>query len=304
MVKKRGLGKSLDALLAYTSSEANQTAIAATDDVIKHESLRKLPLEQIFRGKYQPRREMNPEALEDLANSIRTQGVIQPIIVRPRGVGNQYEIIAGERRWRASQQAGLTDIPAIVRNIPDEAAMAIALIENIQRESLNPIEEAAALQRLISEFGMTHQQVAEAVGKSRATVTNLLRLLTLPAQIIALLESGVIEMGHARALIALPEALQSQAIEAITEGGLSVRETEELVRGLQAGKTIAAVTPPAIKKSIDPDIKKLQDSLSKRLHMRVAIKCNAKGRGKLVIHYRNLDELDELIAQIQEQVVV
>jgi len=299
MVKKRGLGKSLDALLAYTGSDANQTTTdtpVGTTQTHNTDALRKLSVDQIQRGKYQPRRDMDQEALEDLANSIRSQGVIQPIIVRPNG--NRFEIIAGERRWRASQIAGLTEIPAIVRDIPDEAAMAIGLIENIQRENLNPIEESMALQRLLEEFGMTHQQVAEAVGKSRTTVTNLLRLLTLPDAVKNELERGVIEMGHARALVSLPEELQLQAITAIVSGGLSVRETEELVRRLQAGKP---VTPSAANRPMDPDIKRLQDSLSKQLHMRVAIKCNAKGRGKLIIHYRNLRELDELMAQFESE---
>lgn len=302
MVKKRGLGKSLDALLAYTSSEVNQTE-ASTNGIVVSDSLCQLPVEQIHRGKYQPRREMDPQALDDLANSIRTQGVIQPIIVRPRGIGNQFEIIAGERRWRAAQQAGLREIPAIVRDIPDEAAMAIALIENIQRQALNPIEEAAALQRLINEFGMTHHQVAEAVGKSRVTVTNLLRLLTLPDPIKGFLESGAIEMGHARALIALPEALQLQAIEIITARALNVRDTEQLVRRLQSNNN-AENAPNMARKAIDPDLQRLQDSLTKQLRMRVAIQCNAKGKGKLVVHYRNLRELDELLAQFQEDVVV
>lgn len=297
MVKKRGLGKSLNALLSYTSNEVTHSA-DTTETVTTQDSLRKLPIDQIQRGKYQPRREMNPDALEDLTNSIRSQGVIQPIIVRPKGTN--YEIIAGERRWRASQLAGLTEIPAIVRDIPDEAAMAIGLIENIQRENLNPIEESIALQRLIEEFGMTHQQVAEAVGKSRATVTNLLRLLTLPDTIKSLLERGAIEMGHARAILALPEALQLQACEMITARGMSVRETEQLVRKLQSTNNITPIT----RQSVDPDIQRLQDSLSKQLRMRVAIQCNAKGKGKLVIHYRNLRELDELMAQFQEEAAV
>jgi ParB family chromosome partitioning protein len=297
MVKKRGLGKSLDALLAYTGSDATNTT---TDAPIASDTLCRLPLEQIHRGKYQPRRDINPEALEDLTNSIRSQGIIQPIIVRPLGVNNQYEIIAGERRWRASQLAGLTDIPAIVRDIPDATAMAIGLIENIQRENLNPIEEAAALQRLLGEFGMTHQEVAEAIGKSRATVTNLLRLLTLPEAIKSLLEQGVIEMGHARAIVALPEALQLQAIEIITTRRLSVRDTEQLVRRLQNETN---TTPSNARKPLDPDIQKLQESLSKQLRMRVAIQCNAKGKGKLVIHYRNLRELDELMAQLREDMI-
>ncbi len=229
MVKKRGLGKSLDALLSYTSTEVQTSA--DTEDQIQ-DQLTQMQVEQIQRGKYQPRRDMDPQALEELANSIRSQGIIQPLIVRP--VGNKYEIIAGERRWRAAQLAGLTEVPVIVRHIPDEAAIAIALIENIQRENLNPIEEATALQRLINEFGMTHQQVADAVGKSRTSVTNLLRLLALPEEVKSMLERGLLEMGHARTLITLPESVQLEAAEMIVSRGLSVRETENLVRQLQA----------------------------------------------------------------------
>lgn len=289
MVKKRGLGKSLDALLAYTSSDMQSTSEA---EGRLEEKLSQLPINHVQRGKYQPRREMDPQALEDLANSIRSQGIIQPLIVRP--AGNKYEIIAGERRWRAAQLAGLETVPAIIRHIPDEAAIAIALIENIQRENLNPIEEAMALQRLIEEFGMTHQHVAEAVGKSRTSVTNLLRLLALPEDIKNMLERRLIEMGHARTLITLPESVQIEAAQIIIARGLSVRETENLVRRLQS---------PGVKtlqKFVDPDIAHLQDSLSRQLKLRVAISCNAKGKGKLVIHYRNLTELDNLLSQIQE----
>lgn len=289
MAKKRGLGKSLDALLAYTGTDAASTADAAaspTGDQLTHLSVTK-----IHRGKYQPRRDMDPALLEELASSIRTQGVIQPLIVRP--VGNQYEIIAGERRWRAAQLAGLTEVPVIIRDIPDEAAIAIALIENIQRENLNPIEESMALQRLIDEFEMTHQQVADAVGKSRAAVTNLLRLLSLPEEVRDLLERGRIEMGHARTLITLPEAVQLEAANLIVARGLSVRETEHLVRELQTEPV------PKAPKYVDPDIAHLQMSLAKHLKLKVAIQCNAKGRGKLVIHYRNLNELDTLVSQLQ-----
>lgn len=289
MVKKRGLGKSLDALLAYTSTET-QPSLDVEGQT--QEKLTELPVDQVQRGKYQPRREMDPQALEDLANSIRSQGIIQPLIVRP--VGSKFEIIAGERRWRAAQLAGLETVPVIIRAIPDEAAIAIALIENIQRENLNPIEEAAALQRLIEEFGMTHQHVAEAVGKSRTTVTNLLRLLALPEEVRLMLERGLIEMGHARALLTLPLAAQIEVGQVIVAKGLSVRETENVVRRLQDPAT------PGSKKPMDPDIVKLQDSLSRQFKMRVAISCNAKGKGKLVIHYRNLTELDNLLAQIQE----
>lgn len=290
MVKKRGLGKSLDALLAYKSSESQSTADAhdAGD-----EKLTRLSVDLIQRGKYQPRREMDSQALEELANSIRTQGIIQPLIVRP--LGDKFEIIAGERRWRAAQLAGLTDVPVIIRQIPDEAAIAMALIENIQRENLNPIEEAAALERLIQEFGMTHQQVAEAVGKSRTSVTNLLRLLALPDEVKNMLERGLLEMGHARTLITLPESAQLQAAELIISRGLSVRETETLVRQLQSPESNAAKT-----KYQDPDILQQQENLARQLKLRVAIHCNAKGRGKLVIHYRSLAELDGILAQFQD----
>lgn len=290
MVKKRGLGKSLDALLAYTSNTDSQTMDEFED--ASHQKLTQLPLESIQRGKYQPRREMDPEALENLASSIRTQGILQPLIVRP--VGNKYEIIAGERRFRAAGLAGLTEVPAIIRHIPDETAIAVALIENIQRENLNPIEEAIALDRLIKEFAMTHQDVAQAVGKSRASVTNLLRLLALPEEIKIMLERGQIEMGHARALITLPEIIQIEAATLIVARGISVREAENLVRRLQ--------TPPdqnTETASLDPDLLHLQETLSKQLKLRVAIQCNAKGKGKLVIHYRNLKELNGLLSQFQ-----
>lgn len=289
MVKKRGLGKSLDALLAYTGTDLSA---AETAEGSLPEKLAQLPVGMIQRGKYQPRREMDPASLEDLASSIRAQGIIQPLIVRP--VGNQYEIIAGERRWRAAQLAGLSEVPVIIRDIPDEAAIAIALIENIQRENLNPIEEATALQRLIDEFGMTHQQTADAVGKSRAAVTNLLRLLALPDEVKVMLAKGLLEMGHARTLITLPEAVQLEAASLIVARGLSVRDTETLVRQLQAGSIKHSPRP------IDPDVLRLQESLSKQLKLKVAIQCNAKGKGKVIIHYRNLTELDALLVQFQE----
>lgn len=293
MVKKRGLGKSLDALLAYASSEPQSTP--AEMDVATEEKLAQLSVDLIQRGKYQPRREMDSQALQELADSIRSQGIIQPLIVRP--VGHKYEIIAGERRWRAAQLAGLTAVPVIIRNIPDEAAIAMALIENIQRENLNPIEEAAALDRLIQEFGMTHQQVAEAVGKSRTSVTNLLRLLALPDEVKELLERGQLEMGHARTLITLPEAAQLEIAEMIVSRGLSVRETETLVRQLQQPKLVDANDP---EKPVNPDILRLQDNLANQLKLRVAISCNAKGRGKVVIHYRSLAELNGVLAQFQD----
>lgn len=291
MVKKRGLGKSLNALLAYKATPAETTENEVSTS---YEQLCDLPVDRIQRGKYQPRREMDAESLEELASSIRAQGIIQPLIVRP--FGDKYEIIAGERRWRAAQMAGMTDVPVIIRDIPDEAAVAIALIENIQRENLNPIEEAIALQRLLEEFEMTHQQVAEAVGKSRAAVSNLLRLLGLPQDIRNLLERGMIEMGHARTLITLPANLQLKAAEMIVARGLSVRETENLVKQLQAGDSKQPQKP------VDPDIVKLQENLTRQLKLKVAIQCNAKGKGKLVIHYRNLDELDRLLEQLDDNV--
>lgn len=287
MVKKRGLGKSLDALLVGS--------LVATEDESPSRSVEKLmhlPVDVIQRGKYQPRREMDPDALEDLANSIRAQGVIQPIVVRHL-LGGRYEIVAGERRWRAAQIAGLTEIPALIKDIPDEAAVAIALIENIQRESLNPVEEAIALQRLLEEFSMTHQQVAEAVGKSRTSVTNLLRLLTLADEVKTMLEHGDIEMGHARALLSLSEALQIDAAQTIINKGLSVRDTEELVRRLQLPRL------PEMPKSIDPDIRRLQDDLANRLGLSVGIQHNLKGKGKVVIKYTDLSELDAILEYFQ-----
>lgn len=294
MVKKRGLGKSLDALLAFTNSETNETV--DTEGNVSQEKLSNLSVDVIQRGKYQPRREMDPQALEDLANSIRTQGIIQPLIVRPI-TEDRFEIIAGERRWRAAKLAGLTEVPVIIRDIPDEAAVAIALIENIQRENLNPVEEAIALQRLIDEFGMTHQVVADTVGRSRAAVTNLLRLLSLPEEVRLMLERGQIEMGHARTLITLPAAAQLETAEIIIAQRLSVRETEELVRRLQM-----PATPKNTVKFSDPKIQQLQKTLSQHLKLRVAIQCNARGRGKLVIHYRNLSELDNLTSALSQEV--
>jgi ParB family chromosome partitioning protein len=286
MVRKRGLGKSLDALLVGSG------AVTENMEDGPREKLSMLPVDVIQRGKYQPRRDMDPESLEDLASSIRAQGVIQPIVVRHL-LGGRYEIVAGERRWRASQLAGLREIPAIIKDIPDDAAIAIALIENIQRESLNPIEEAMALQRLLEEFSMTHQEVANAVGKSRASVTNLLRLLSLAEEVRTLLENGDIEMGHARALLALPDISQMDAALMIVEKALSVRDTEELVRRLQLPNL------PAMPKSIDPDIRRLQQDLANKLKLMVAINCNPKGKGKVVIRYSNLEELDSILEYFQ-----
>lgn len=286
MVKKRGLGRSLDALLVGSS------AIEEENSPREKERLALVPVDQIQPGKFQPRREMDPEALDELASSIRAQGVIQPIVLR-QVLGGRYEIVAGERRWRAAQIAGLTEIPAVVRDIADETALAIGLIENIQRESLNPIEEAVALQRLLNEFGMTHQQVAEAVGKSRTAVTNGLRLLTLAEEVKTMLERGSLEMGHARALLSLTEDLQIDAAHNVVQKSLSVRETEELVRRLQMPNL------PQSSKPIDPDLRRLQQTISDRLNLPVVIQCSAKGKGNVTIRYKNLTELDELLAYLQ-----
>lgn len=301
MTKKRGLGRSLEALLTKPSSLLEDSTLVHSENDTKNETgpqgqrLAHLPLDQIQRGKYQPRRDMNPDSLQELAESIRAQGIIQPIVVRPLSGGDKYEIIAGERRWRASQLAGLTEIPVIIRDIPDEAAIAMALIENIQRESLNPIEEAFALQKLIDEFEMTHQQVAEAVGKSRTSITNSLRLLSLNDEVKTLLETGQLEMGHARALLGLPQPQQLEAAKIIINQGLSVRQTESLVRHLQAPPTSSA------KKSIDPDLKRLQDSLSNRLGVKVNIESHLSGKGKIILHYSNLIEFDRLLAKLPER---
>lgn len=296
MAKKRGLGRSLEALLTKPSSLLEESALLQNEhkgDTLPHgERLAYLSLDQIQRGKYQPRRDMNPDALQELAESIRAQGIIQPIVVRRLADSDKYEIIAGERRWRASQLAGLSEMPVLIRDIPDETAVAMALIENIQRESLNPIEEALALQKLIDEFEMTHQQIAEAVGKSRTSITNILRLLALNEEVKAMLEGGQLEMGHARALLSLPQALQVEAAKTIISQGLSARQAETLARQLQAPVS------KAVKKSIDPDLKRLQDSLSSRLGVRVNIESHLSGRGKIILHYSNLTEFDRLLAKL------
>ncbi|HVK99888.1 MAG TPA: ParB/RepB/Spo0J family partition protein [Dongiaceae bacterium] len=294
--KKKGLGRGLDALLASASLPKKEVPTDPTQPVPASETLdgelRHLPIEFLQRGRYQPRRDMDPQALEDLAASIKAQGVMQPIVVRPIG-GKQYEIIAGERRWRASQLAGLDKVPCVIRDVPDEAAIAMALIENIQREDLNPIEEAAALQRLQDEFELTHQQVADAVGKSRTTVTNLLRLMSLSAEARKLVEHGDLEMGHARAILTLDALKQTEAARTIAARGLSVRQTEALVRRLQQEQIAAGET------RLDPDIRQLQDSLSDKLGAPVLIQHGAKGKGRLVIRYASLDELDGILAHIK-----
>jgi ParB family chromosome partitioning protein len=256
--------------------------------------LRNLPVDILQRGVYQPRVDMHPDTLEELANSIRAQGVVQPIVVRPVSK-DRYEIIAGERRWRAAQLAGLHEIPAVIRDVPDQAAMAMALIENIQREELNPMEEATALHRLIEEFGLTHQETADAVGRSRASVSNLLRLLGLNEDIKRMVENGDLEMGHARALLALTGDLQSQVARTVAGKGLSVRETERLVKHTlehPAGQ-------PKEQKRVDPDIRRLEQDLGDKIGARVAIQHGGKGKGKLVIQYNSLDELDGILEHIK-----
>jgi len=281
--KKRGLGRGLDALLGGASVSAMQEEAAKVDT----RELQHLPLDLIQRGKYQPRRDMDPQALEELAQSIKNHGVMQPIVVRPVS-GGRFEIIAGERRWRASQQAGLEKVPALVREVPDEAAIAMALIENIQREDLNPIEEAVALQRLQQEFQLTQQQVADAVGKSRVSISNLLRLIALPEEIKTLLSHGDLEMGHARALLGLPAEQQVEGARHVVARGLT------LVRQWLSSKE----TPKAEVK-VDPDISRLEQRLAERLGSPVQIKHGQRGKGQLVIRYSSLDELQGVLAHIR-----
>lgn len=291
--KKRGLGRGLDALLGNPAGKEEESATEAGQSA---DSLTSLPIDLIRRGRYQPRRDFNPESLQELADSIAAQGVVQPIVVRPVD-GNQYEIIAGERRWRASQQAGLSEIPVVIRDVNDQAAMAMGLIENIQRDDLNPLEEAGALHRLLNEFELTHQEIARAVGKSRTTVTNLLRLLELNADVKAMIEDGRIEMGHARALLGLKDGLQSEAARQVSLQGLSVRETEKLVRRLQGESEGAAKAKQPVRE--DPNIRSLETSLTERLGARVKLQQGNGGKGKLVISYNSLDELDGILEHIQ-----
>lgn len=301
--KKRGLGRGLDALL--TSSRAAVVATQADGDDNRDVSdssqsldageLRHLPIEWIQPGQYQPRKDIQPEALEELAASIKAQGLMQPIVVRPlASADDRFEIIAGERRWRACQLAQLDTVPALIRDVADDAAIAMALIENIQREDLNPMEEAAALHRLQHEFELTQMEVAEAVGKNRATVANLLRLMNLNEDVKRLLEHGDIEMGHARALLGLSGGQQSEAAAQVVSRTLTVRQTEALVRHMQEGK---AEDKSASKPN--PDIQRLERLLGDRLGAKVAIKHSAKGKGQLVINYTNLDELDGILAHIK-----
>ena len=298
MAKKRGLGRGLDALLSSTHLEEQIGADLATADIAQQllavDGYMQLKLDKIQRGKYQPRRDLEPQALEDLANSIRAQGVMQPIIIRPIN-DDMYEIIAGERRWQASQLAGLDSIPVIVKDVSDEAAIAMALIENIQRENLNAMEEAIALKRLQDEFELTQQEVADAVGKSRSAVTNLLRLTKLTDDVRKLLEYGDIDMGHARALLGLEGELQIEVARDVAAKGMSVRQTEELVRKWQAGELPkqAAEKPP-----VDVNLQKISSQLANRLSAKVDIKQNAKGSGKITIAFDNAEKLEAILASL------
>jgi ParB family chromosome partitioning protein len=332
--KKSSLGRGLADLLGHnslrpapsvspvplhapaTGTTANGTASGGASDAAANptaantgatgpagEELTRLPLDLLQKGKYQPRIDMRAETLQELADSIKAQGVIQPIVVRPVGVpgvgeSQRYEIIAGERRWRAAQMAGLGEIPAVIRHIPDEAAIAVALIENIQRENLNPLEEARALERLISEFELTHQEAADAVGRSRSGVTNLLRLLELAPEVCDLVARREIEMGHAKTLGAL--STRKQQVEVATlvaKKGLSVRDTEALVKRIQQGAAAAgADAADAIR---DPNVQRLEQELADKLGAKVAIQHSTGGKGKLVVSYNSLDELDGILAHIQ-----
>ena len=279
MTKQKGLGRGLDALLS-----GNGNADFA------EESLQSLEIARLQPGKYQPRTNMDQVALAELAESIKAQGVMQPILVRPISA-DQYEIIAGERRWRAAQLAGLTEVPALIRKVADESALAMSLIENIQRENLNPLEEAMGIQRLINEFGMTHQTAGEALGNSRSTISNLLRLLNLSAPVQELMMQGKIDMGHGRALLSLAPVQQIKIANVIVQKQLSVRETEKIVNQIEH---------PVLKKvkNLDRDLLRLQEDVSERLGAQVAIKPKKNGQGNIVIHYTSLDQLDDILSKL------
>ena len=284
MIRPKGLGRGLDALLAGTA-----------DDTPQGESLQTLSVDRIRPGKYQPRTKMDAASLAELALSIREQGVMQPILVRPVD-GGRFEIVAGERRWRAAQQAGLREIPALVKNVPDQSALAVALIENIQREDLSPLEEAKGLQRLIDEFGLTHDAAAKAVGRSRSAVSNLLRLTSLAPPVQEYLQGGALEMGHARALLALPVAQQSAAAARVVDGALSVRETERLVSALLNPAKRAARRKA--KPAYDADTARLENDIAERLGAVVHIEPGRQGAGRIVIRYSTLEQLDGIVERI------
>jgi ParB family chromosome partitioning protein len=316
MSKKRGLGRGLDALLGDALAQNKSAMDAAGTTEVQEVSIqpdkvesdmqiggiKHLPVEFIQPGQYQPRKDMHQEALEELAASIKAQGLMQPIVIRPlssnvEGKAERYEIIAGERRWRATQLAGLDTVPVIIRDVPDDAAIAMALIENIQRENLNSMEEAQALHRLQQEFELTQQEVGDAIGKSRATVANLLRLMQLNDDVKIMLERGDIEMGHAKALLGLQELRQSEAARHVVAKEMTVRQTEAYVRNVQDESKLGSQGKE--KPRANPDIQRLERTLGERLGANVAIQHSAKGKGKLVINYSNLDELDGILAHIQ-----
>jgi len=290
-VKKRGLGRGLDALLSSvtTEAEAEDRPVGGDGSSPADGELLEMPVGRIQRGRYQPRRDLEPQALEELAASIRVQGVMQPIVIRPVD-SEMYEIIAGERRWRAAQMAGLERIPVLVRDVPDEAAIAMALIENIQRENLNPMEEAIALHRLQTEFELTQQQVADAVGKSRSTITNLLRLMNLTEEVKRMLEYGDLEMGHARALLPLSEEQQIEAAKEVVAKGFSVRQTEVLVRKIAEGRHLPKPKPEPSERH-----KTLSTHLSQRFAVPVEVNANAKGKGKISLSFKSEEELEAIL---------
>jgi ParB family chromosome partitioning protein len=286
--KKNPLGRNLSSMLS--KSTLQHAAENAANISAGRDTLREVPLDLITPGPYQPRSIFDIDRLEELAESIRHQGVIQPVVVRV-AEDDQYQLIAGERRWRAAQMAGIEKIPAIIREVPDEIAIAMALVENIQRENLNPIEEATALKRLVVEFQMTHQEAGEAVGRSRSAVSNLLRLLELSEEVRELVDARHLEMGHARALLTLDASLQAKAAREVVGKKLSVRETEQLVRRLK--------NPPQKRtQTQDPDIRHLQDRLSEKLCAKVSLSHNARGKGKMVISYNSADELEGILDQL------
>lgn len=304
--KKSRLGRGLGALLSDVKATTQQepdadpaasdkaTEVSSTSPGANKSGFREIPIEQLQRGQYQPRAKIDKDTLNELAESIKSQGVIQPLLVRPLESGD-FEIIAGERRWRGAQLAGLTSVPAVVRDIPDQTAMAVGLIENIQREDLNAMEEARGYKRLLDEFGLTHQEVSEAVGCSRTAVSNLLRLLSLHPQVQKMLEAGEIDMGHARALLGLPEDLQPETALKVKKKGLSVRQTEHLVKAMGRKKPSSQKRSS---KSNNADIRHLENDLSKKIGAKVKIEHGNK-KGKLVIHYHSLDELDGILERIK-----
>jgi len=302
MIKKPTLGRGLADLLGQSTSRPAPALVpGAPPAPAPGDQLAKLPLDLLQRGKYQPRLDMRPETLQELADSIKAQGVVQPIVVRPVGVpgigeSQRYEIVAGERRWRVAQMAGIADIPAIIRRIPDEAAIAVALIENIQRENLNSLEEARALDRLINEFQLTHQQCADAIGRSRVSVTNLLRLLEAAPEVCDLVAQHALEMGHARALLGLTnKRKQAEVGTLVAKKGLSVRDTEALVRRMQQPQHKEG---DGKDKPGDPNVQRLEQDLAEKLGAKVAIQHTGSGKGKVVVSYNSLDELDGILAHI------